>query len=160
MKLVSIDPGKKGALVVFDEGIVVHVDNLQQEAWGLKQTLPDNHWLANRLNIIQPATIVVERIGTSPRSGVSSAGNFLQGFGRIEGCCESYGLQYIRPQQWKAFCGLTGKPKEASVAKAIERVPSCEKFILGHKNIVDRADAVLIGYAWMKLNGIKSRWEL
>ena len=152
MRLLSIDPGKNGAIASWKAGRVIDVFDIMQKPWGSKQFIPDPDMVRDMIDNLDPDVIVIERVTSSPRAGVSSTGIFLQGFGVLLGCCAGYRVELIRPQVWKAATGLTGLTKLASVAKAILKQPECEKLVRGYKNKIDRADAVLIGTAWNLMN--------
>lgn len=152
MKMISGDPGKNGALVFWEDGKVIDIQSIPQSPWGTRQTIPDANCIRGWIDNFKPDVIVLERVTSSPRAGVSSTGTFLQGFGILIGCCAGYRLELIRPQVWKSATGLTGLTKSAAVDKAILKQPRCEGMIRNYKNKIDRADAVLIGTAWRILN--------
>ena len=145
MKVASVDPGRFGAWVFFEDNQIVNIVDTPLMAWGSKQFLPDPVEIRRMLTEFGPDHVVLERVTTSPRSGVSSAGNFLQGLGILQGVCSQWGLIFVRPQVWKGFSGLSGKVKAMSVPRALRYYPAAERFLTGHKNAIDRADAILIG---------------
>lgn len=157
MKIISIDPGKKGAIVFFKGGKVTGIMDTPQEPWGSKQTVPSVNKVRLLIAAYGPARIILERVGSNPTNGRGSLANFMLGYGILIGCCSGYSVEYLTPQLWKNYTGLTGKIKSASVAKAILKCPEAEPFIVGFKNKVDRSDAVLIGYSWLKLKGEVSK---
>lgn len=153
MRLLSIDPGKAGAICYWEDGKVMDVFDIMQKPWGSKQFIPDPDMVRDIIDNLDPDVIVIERVTSSPRAGVSSTGIFLQGFGILIGCCAGYRVEFIRPQIWKSAAGLSGKlAKIASVDKAVLKHPECEAMVRDHKNSIDRADAILIGHAFLLLN--------
>lgn len=156
MKLVAIDPGLKGAIARFNEGELLHIKDMPTKPVGSKN-LVDPEELSKI--IVGSDLVVIEQVGASPQMGVSSAFNFGHGFGTLTGVCAGLGIpcETITPQKWKAMCGLIKSPKGASVIKAKKLYPEFEKQFLKSKD--GRAEAVLIGRAWMtveKLNDKKS----
>ena len=163
-KLISIDPGKKGAIVDFEDGKVVGIHNIPLKAWGNNQIV-DAIALSNLLDCRiyqtplfpeEAVPVIIEKVGPGPRDGVASAGNFMQNFGILQGTIEPfYGTHYVLPQTWKTWAGLRGLVKKMSIARAIQKHPEAKQFIEGFPNAIDRADAVLIGsYFWrFKLKG-------
>ena len=71
-------------------------------------------------------------------------------FGAIIGAAASFDRRLIMPAKWKAFVGLVGRPKQASVNKVLDLYPEADKFLSKTKNKVDRADAILIGHYYLK----------
>lgn len=151
MKLVAIDPGIGGAMVVIDENLpIVWCDNPTIQIKSKTMLCPD--WITEFLKLHDPIVCVTEHVGASPRMGVSSAFNFGYGAGVIAGVCAGLTLPLytISPQKWKTYHGLIGKPKDAARLKVIELYPFlAEKFKL--KKMVDTADAILMGVAWQQV---------
>jgi hypothetical protein len=56
----------------------------------------------------------------------------------------------VQPQKWKAFVGLTGKDKDASLAMAARLYPSAEP-LLKRKKDHGRAEALLVAH-WARMN--------
>ena len=148
MRMISIDPGAKGVIVFWRDDRVHRITDIPQMLWGSKQTIPNPDRVRELIVNYEPEVIVIERVTAAPRGGKVSTGNFLQGLGILQGCCAGYRLEFIRPQLWKAATGLTKLAKAAAVDKAILRQPECESMVRGHKNAIDRADAVLLGLVW------------
>jgi len=59
-------------------------------------------------------------------------------------------LHQITPQKWKTIQGLAKKDKDASRLKIIDLYPEMAKEFK-FKNSVDRAEAALLGLAWLKI---------
>lgn len=170
-KLISIDPGKKGAIVDFEDGKVAGIHSIPLKAWGNNQIVDAVALMALLDRCInqapffpeEPAHVVIEKVGPGPRDGVASAGNFMQNFGILQGVIEPfYATHYVQPQTWKTWAGLRGLVKKMSIARAIQKHPEAKQFIEGFPNTIDRADAVLIGsYYWnIKLKGGKEVSDL
>ena len=145
--MISIDPGEQGAIVRWDDGVPKYISDMSYKG--------------KRLDIVKlmdamggPHVTVIEDVHTAPRAGVSSSGNFMYNVGVLHAAANYCGstLVLLRPQLWKAAVGLYGKPKSQSPLKA------CELFadiffaqINPYKNRIDRAEALLIGWAYLKL---------
>lgn len=150
MITLSIDPGKAGAITVFNDLAVVSIHDIPQVKWGSKQSLPDTKKVLELFQRYAPDLIVIERITSSPTDGVSSSSNFTQGLGRLEGCAAAWRVEYVIPRVWKAASGLIRTDKKSSLSKAISIHPESEEFLIGFKNKIDRADSVLIGSFYLR----------
>jgi crossover junction endodeoxyribonuclease RuvC len=152
MKITSgIDIGKNGSVVIFH-------DNKPLKTYDMP--CPKKHVdldvLTQILKYEEVEQAVIEKVGASPRMGVSSAFNFGCNFYGVCGVCAGLGIPFhlITPQRWKTYCGLIGKPKDASRTLCIDKFPHLTDE-LKRKKDVDRADAILIGLTWLELEGRK-----
>lgn len=149
MRISSIDPGKKGSLALIQDGQPLEFVDMPMAEGG---KLIDPKAIAVVLWRWSPDHIVVEKVASSPRMGATSAFNFG---------CNSYGLvclaagmkipcHTITPQKWKTVHGLINKPKDASRLLALKMFPQLKENLKRVKDI-DRADALLMGLAWLKM---------
>lgn len=152
MKLIAIDPGDNGAIVYFNNYDVISVTNTPLCKRGAK-LIPDTEIISAMLKYMNPDVVVIEDVHSSPRAGVASTGKFLYGAGVLEGVCAPYRTEFMRPQAWKSLTGLSGnQPKKASLDKLLKTRNELAPFLNGHKNKIDRADAINMGLAWLRLN--------
>lgn len=148
--ILSIDPGIKGAVVIWNDDDSIN-DILNMKYNG---SYIDYQWL-NKLMKLSLSKLIVEDVHTAPRSGVSSAGSFMYSLGCIHAAADAAGVEIVklRPQTWKNTVGLYKKPKIKALDRVVEffGTKAYNYFIGGNINRVDRAEAVLIGYAYQKL---------
>ena len=155
MRICSVDPGKTGGLCEITAGYPSKFHKMPSIKVKSK-TLVDPVGLYNIVAGFDPDIIVVEQVGASPRMGVSSAFNFGHAYGITLGVAAGYEVRChtITPQKWKGAMGLLGKDKDDSRLKLIEMYSEYAD-LFKHKNSVDRAEAALIGLAWLKLERLK-----
>lgn len=149
MRVLSVDPGISGALVVIEARIPVNFYSMPVRFEGSKSVV-DLTKLATLVRDLNVDIAVVEKVGASPRMGTGSAFNFGNSYGRVEGVLAGVGItQYtITPQLWKTYHGLLRQPKDAARIKIIKMFPElAETFKL--KKSVDKADAALLCLAWL-----------
>lgn len=147
----AIDPGVGGAIAYLDDsGSLITCYDMPTHKVGSKN-LVDGKALRELLKSASYA--VVEQVGSSPQMGKSSAFNFGEGFGMIRGVLIGMEIPFetIRPQAWKALVGLSGKEKKAALVKVREMFPSHAEITFKRVKDLDRADAALIGVAYLKL---------
>ena len=112
MKIVGIDPGKKGAISVYLDGsISIYKVPLLKESEDLDAyKLKDILLGANR--------VVIEKVHSMPKQGVRSMFSFGEIFGSIKAVIRTLGIEptLIIPQQWKKkVIPNTLKDKDAAV---------------------------------------------
>lgn len=147
--MISIDPGKNGAIVRWTNGLPITIQNLPYDGKCL-----DIDLMAQCL--LLDDTVVIEDVHTSPRMGVVGAGNFLYNLGVIHTLSFDKTLIKLPPQRWKNVIGLYGKPKAYSLTVVEKLLPEVyDQLIKPYPNRVDRAEAVLMGLAYLKLEGLK-----
>jgi len=151
--ILSIDPGKAGAIVKWtDKQPTIILDMVYNKAkLDIKALIPIFKDIK---------TVILEDVHSSPRAGVASSGSFLYNVGVLQTATIFSGatLVLLKPTTWKSATGLYGKPKSKSPDKAKEYYPEAyETMIAPFKNNVDRAEAVLIGAAYLKIEGAKNR---
>ena len=148
MIFFSIDPGEKGAIVIWSQEKPAMILNNPY-----KNKRLDGVAVVDIFNTYRPSVVVMEDVHTSPRMGNASAGNFMYGVGMYHGIASAFGseLVLLSPQKWKAVVGLYGKPKIAALEKVKLHTDTFNSNIQPYPNRLDRAEAVLIGYAYQKL---------
>lgn len=151
MRIVSVDPGKTGAVILIENEQPLAIYDMPTIKRGSK-TLVDVDELAKLIHRHSPKKIVTEQVGASPRMGVSGAFNFGYAFCAPAAIAAGAGIPWftITPQKWKTFFGLLKKDKDAARLKVIEMFPHLAKEFK-FKNSVDKADALLLGLAWLRL---------
>lgn len=147
--MISIDPGKAGAIVRWKNKQPTSIQNLPYEGGKLDIDLMDQY-------LLQSEIVIVEDVHTSPRMGVVSAGSFMYNLGVIHALSIDKNLIKLPPKRWKNVMGLYGKPKDHAL-KIVERLVSdvYEQLVKPFSNRVDRAEAVLMGLAYFKLEELK-----
>lgn len=147
---ISIDPGKNGAVTFWDNLTVTNIINIPYKHYKTIGTIPDYKQLAYIFTDID--LVIIENIGASPTDGIASASKFTKEFGMIVGAsATAKRTKFAASRIWKAATGIVNKPKKAAVPKALSLHPEAEEFLVGQKNIVDRADSLLIGHFWLKI---------
>ena len=150
MKIIGIDPGLNGAIVILENNKVLSVFDMPVMSEGKKNKRQLNS--AQLVRIIKENTlanddinVVVEQVNAMPGQGVTSMFNFGQTFGAIKGICAALNLPifFVRPAKWKKHFDLINSSKDASRTKAIEMYPSISDQ-LSKKKDVNKSDAILI----------------
>ena len=154
MIFFSIDPGEKGSIVVWSQEKPAMILNNPY-----KNKRLDGVEVIDIFNTYRPSVVVVEDVHTSPRMGTTSAGNFMYGIGMYHGIANAFGAELVllSPQKWKAVVGLYGKPKIAALEKVKLHTSSFNKDIKPYPNRLDRAEAVLIGAAYLKIKRMEDK---
>jgi crossover junction endodeoxyribonuclease RuvC len=147
MLTVGIDPGITGALALMDGAVVLSVVDMPTVASSKGKNQVNAAELANILtgwwSKYGGFETCLELVHTMPGQGVSSSGNFMMGFGIIQGVVAALRISVIMvtPNSWKKRAGLIGKDKDFARTFAQRLYPSVE---LGRKKDIGRADAILI----------------
>ena len=150
MKIIGIDPGLNGAIVVMENNKVLSVFDMPVMSEGKKNKRQLNS--AQLVRIIKENTlanddinVVVEQVNAMPGQGVTSMFNFGQTFGAIKGICAALDLPIflVRPSKWKKHFDLINSSKDSSRTKVIEMYPSLSSQ-LSKKKDVNKSDAILI----------------
>jgi len=151
MRIIAVDPGKTGSVVLIENGQPTMIHSMPVIKRGSK-TLVDVDELAALIHLHKPDALVTEQVGASPRMGVSGAFNFGYAFCASVAVAAGANIPWatITPQKWKTLFGLLKKDKDASRLKVIEMFPHLAKEFK-FKNSVDKADALLLGLAWLHL---------
>ena len=150
MKLIGIDPGLNGAIVIMENNKVLSVFDMPVMSEGKKNKRQLNS--AQLVRIIKENTlanddinVVVEQVNAMPGQGVTSMFNFGQTFGAIKGVCAALELPifFVRPAKWKKHFELINASKDSSRTKVIEMYPTLSN-VLAKKKDVNKSDAILI----------------
>ncbi len=150
MKIIGIDPGLNGAIVIMENNKVLSVFDMPVMSEGKKNKRQLNS--AQLVRIIKENTlanddinVVVEQVNAMPGQGVTSMFNFGQTFGAIKGVCAALELPIfcVRPAKWKKHFELINASKDSSRTKVIEMYPTLSND-LAKKKDVNKSDAILI----------------
>jgi crossover junction endodeoxyribonuclease RuvC len=113
MNIISIDPGKSGAIAYTKNGTTTAQP---MPIAGKELDLPT---LANIIRSASPALAVIEKVHSMPGQGVSSTFSFGTGYGQIQGLLAGLGIPFelVTPQAWKKLVlAGTAKDKDAAIA--------------------------------------------
>ena len=124
MRVIGIDPGASGALVVLEDDVPIE--------WTLMPTMKVGS--ATRVNGASVARFVheskaehvfIEQVGAMPGQGVASMFNFGHSAGTVLGVVAALMIPYtmVTPQSWKKAAGLSGTDKDAARARALQLWP-------------------------------------
>ena len=125
MRVVGIDPGASGAIVL--------LDNNEPVEWMQMPTYKVG--TATRVNAAELTNffeknfkidhVYIEQVGAMPGQGVVSMFNFGHSCGVVMGVVGALCFPHtmITPQKWKKAAGLIGTEKDASRARAIQLWP-------------------------------------
>ena len=150
MKIIGIDPGLNGAIVIMENNKVLSIFDMPVMSEGKKNKRQLNS--AQLVRIIKENTLanddinfVVEKVNAMPGKGVTSMFNFGQTFGAIKGVCAALELPifFVRPAKWKKHFELINASKDSSRTKVIEMYPTLSND-LAKKKDVNKSDAILI----------------
>ena len=148
VKVLGIDPGKKGAAVLLREnGQIDMIWDTPTLTIG-KKVVHDPTAMAN---IIRPYTtrayVAIEDVHAMPGQGVTSMFQFGVGFGLWQGIIAALQMPvtFYTPQAWKKGV-LAGMPpgKGASLVRAKQLWPTCSMFSRAKDE--GRAEAALIAH--------------
>ena len=139
--IIGIDPGKTGAIAVFDRA--------REAVHDIPATV---EMVFDLINGMSPDIAVIELQHPRPGNAVASSAAMMRGYGELLGILASQGTQVytVRPQAWKRHLGLIGQDKKASLSLARELFPSLQDRLLRQKDH-GRAEALLIGHAGIRL---------
>ena len=165
MKIIGIDPGLNGAIVIMENNKVLSVFDMPVMSEGKKNKRQLNS--AQLTRIIKENTltnddinVVVEQVNAMPGQGVTSMFNFGQTFGAIKGVCAALELPifFVRPAKWKKHFELINASKDSSRTKVIEMYPTLSN-VLAKKKDVNKSDAILIAryFSETRLKDINSK---
>lgn len=102
MKIVGIDPGKRGGICV------LHPEWIYAAPMPVVGDQIDGREIAGR--IIGADLVVIEHAQAMPKQGVTSMFKYGVGFGVLIGVCEGLGLAYrlVKPRMWQTAVIGTG----------------------------------------------------
>lgn len=127
--ILGVDPGLSGAMAMLNAGAVnvFDIPTTTRTVNKKEKRQIDPYQLSAWLEIQRPLIkfAVVERVGTMPGQGVTSAFNFGFTTGCIHGIIAACGIEIrtVPPQVWKRKYGLLGQNKDASRGEASRRFP-------------------------------------
>lgn len=157
--ILGIDPGLTGALGIYcrrKERLLSAIDMPVVTLPQTKKLMIDAHeisrFLAARRDFISHA--VVEKVGSSPQMGVTSAFNFGFGAGILHGILNSLSIKiiYIDPATWKLAAGLIHASKSDSRALASKLFPEMQGRFKQKKDH-GRAEAAILSFLGSRMNG-------
>ena len=146
MKILGIDPGLTGALVILDNKNPIEWMRMPVYMVG-KSNRVNAAALAAFINDVGVDSAVIEQVGAMPGQGVTSMFTFGHACGTIMGVLGAIGIPHslVTPQAWKKQAGIIGKDKDASRSRALQLWP--------HWRSLDKkgegqamADAALMAY--------------
>ena len=151
LTILGVDPGLTGALGVVQANRVLACHDMPIEVGTGKRKRVSAaalvHLLAEIVDAYAPSAVALEQVSAMPGQGTSSMFSFGRSLGIVEGVVAALGLgvTYHSPAAWKRRYGLTGRPKDASRAKALELYPKAVPW-LKRKKDHGRADAILLAH--------------
>ena len=144
MRVIGIDPGITGALVLLEDGMPIewiHMPTVKLAKSSRVNAVALAEFFKQECDLV-----VIEQVHAMPKQGVSSMFSFGHAAGTIAGVLGALQLpyMYVTPQAWKKHYNLIGKDKDAARTRAIQHWPhwrDLDKKIKGQA----LADAALIG---------------
>lgn len=166
MIFAAIDPGKDGAIAVFDDDKLIIVESLSYSKYGKQDVLDLNlHVLRANMYATKVEKVFIEEVNFIRGQGGVSSFSFGQRFGDAKNLAKSLtdDIVFISPQKWKKSVGLIGRDKKQSAILAAKIYPGKAGFFIeknnrckdGFKYFDGRGDAVMIGLAAKKLGMTK-----
>lgn len=130
MRIVGIDPGKSGGLVLIspDEYLSTKMPVLGSEV--------DGAALGEWLVLADADLVVLEDVGARPKQGVVSMFTFGKSQGKVMGVLECLRIPYVlvKPTVWKArVLRGTARDKDAAIQYVRRRFPQIELIPPGHR---------------------------
>jgi crossover junction endodeoxyribonuclease RuvC len=124
MRIVGIDPGASGAIVLLLDGEPIEWTEMPIMKVG-SATRVNPSALADILGTYEPTSVLIEQVGAMPGQGVTSMFNFGHSCGTVMGVLGAMGIPHtlVTPQAWKKAAGLIGTDKDAARARAIQLWP-------------------------------------
>jgi crossover junction endodeoxyribonuclease RuvC len=124
MRVLGIDPGASGALVLLENGQPIEWTEMPTLKIG-KATRVNAAALADWIASVCCTQVYVEQVHAMPGQGVVSMFNFGHSCGTVMGVLGAMCLPYamVTPQEWKKAAGLIGTDKDAARSRAIQIWP-------------------------------------
>lgn len=154
--IAAIDPGLTGAVAWLDsEGDLLAIHDMPTAQAKQGKTMKTHlllpvlaDLLANP--VLTPDRVVIEEVHAMPGQGVTSMFRFGLTAGQIQGVCAGLGLptDYMRPRDWQKIAEVR-QGKDAGRLRATQIWPDRSDLFARAKDH-NRADAALIGYAYLK----------
>lgn len=144
--VLGIDPGKHGAIAIYDgEELIVH--DMPLISNGTKDII-DEVSLAQLVdaNSTKIKHAYIEKVGAMPQQGTVSMFSFGEAYGLIKGIIAAHYIRrtLVRPQDWKKALSIP-KDKDQSRLRAKELFPNYARYFERKKD-EGRAEAALIAY--------------
>lgn len=162
MKILSIDPGKSGAIALLECSAITSklLEVTDTPVLGDKYNYTQIHDLLQdyKLQGVEVAVIEEAQGKMGDRGGSASVFRAIGvGVGMWEALLSVLGIryEYIKPSMWTKQLKLAaGADKKAHVSLACQLFPEQSRLFYGPKGgaKADRADAALIGEAWVRRN--------
>lgn len=160
--IIGIDPGKEGAIAVFNGHDLSEVHKMPLYVTPQGKDMVDGvrlHWRLYDIHNTTPISlIVIEEQHPRPIDAKKSIMTLGRGYGAIETAVRLLeDVPYVQPspQEWKKVVlkGIGDKGKKATIGYVQSRFPSCD-LCQGKSDPSDGiADAVCIGYYGVLTNG-------
>lgn len=146
--LLSVDPGKTGAVAYFADGVLRGV----HDPHGGNLANPFADLLLDCLDFRHRVTVVIEKVNGVPGQSAPASFNFGRGFGELLGVCAGLGVkpELVPPATWKWKMGLRHADKKASLEMARGLWPNRDWFRRAKDD--GRAEAALLGLYWLREN--------
>jgi crossover junction endodeoxyribonuclease RuvC len=124
MRILGIDPGATGALVLLEDGQPIEWTEMPTLKIG-KATRVNAPALADWIASTCCIEVYVEQVHAMPGQGVTSMFNFGHSCGTVMGVLGALNMTHamVTPQAWKKAAGLIGTDKDAARARAIQMWP-------------------------------------
>ena len=144
MRVIGIDPGATGAIVLLEDGVPIEWTEMPVMTVG-KTTRVNASAVADFLRNTFAFHVFVEAVHSMPNQGVASSFNFGHNVGTIMGVLGALGIPHtlVMPQVWKKSAGLIGTDKDAARVRAIQLWPKWTELYKKAKGQA-LADAALI----------------
>lgn len=113
MNVIAFDPGQKGGIAIYYQGITT------AHPMPLAGKVLDLPAIADLVRSHSPSIAVIEKVGSMPGQGVASTFTFGCGYGQLQGLLAGMGIPFelVTPQAWKKLI-LAGTPKDKDAAIA------------------------------------------
>ena len=144
MRVLGIDPGITGALVILDNDEPIEWLLMPSMVVG-KHNRVHGSAIARWINHIKPEMAIMELVGAMPKQGVTSMFSFGHSAGTVSGVLEALFIPtaMVTPQYWKKCAGMINKSKDEARSHAIHLWPQWRE--LDKKGVGQAlADAALI----------------
>ena len=124
MRILGIDPGLSGALVILEDGQPIEWMRMPTYIVG-KSNRVNGAAVASFINKSKIDRAVIELVHSMPGQGVTSSFTFGHAFGTVMGVLAALEIPVsgISPQEWKKRANLIGKDKDAARSRALELWP-------------------------------------
>lgn len=124
MRVIGIDPGATGAIVLLENGEPIEWTEMPIVKIG-SATRVNAAALTDFIASCCCEHVYVESVHSMPKQGVASSFNFGHSTGTVMGVLGAMGLPHtlVTPQAWKKSVGLIGTDKDAARARAIQLWP-------------------------------------